>query len=114
MADQADKNEEQRISQLHLSQRRAINNAYGSLLADQNTQTFVTFTFEDAVDLQIERIEGDTEGQLRPNLLQRVDRIEGTLLQAVEQIKKIPPEQFLEPNEQDVNTAAEQQQEQLE
>lgn len=59
--------------------------------------------------MQIERIEGDTEGQLRPNLLERVDRIEGELLKAVELIKTLPPEQFLEPNEdKDVNTPEEQ------
>lgn len=108
MSDQAEKNEEQRIQQLHLRQRRAINNAYASLLGEQNTQTFAAFTFEDAVDLQIELIEGDTEGQLRPNQLERVARIEGELLQAVELLKKIPPEQFLESNEdRDVNTTAE-------
>lgn len=109
MSDQAQKNEEKRIQALHLRQRRAINNAYAALLGEQNTQTFAAFTFEDAVDLQIENIEGDTEGQLRPNQLERVDRIEGELLQAVELMKQIPPEQFLEPNEQqDVNTEAEQ------
>ena len=109
MSDQADKNEEQRIQQLHLSQRRALNNAYASLLGDQNTQTFLAFTFEDAVDLQIERIEGDTEGQLRPNLLERVNRIEGQLVSAVELLKTLPVEEFLEPDETlDVNTAEEQ------
>lgn len=109
MTTQAEENEEKRIQQLHLQQRRAINNAYASLLGEQNIQTFLAFTFEDAVDLQIERIEGDTEGQLRPNLLERVDRIEGELLKAVELLKQIPPEQFLEPDEeQDVNTEEQQ------
>lgn len=106
MTTQSDKNEETRVQRAHLQQRRALNNAYASLLCDQNIQTFAAFTFEDAVDLQIERIEGDTTGQLRPNLIERVNRIEGELLQAVELLKEVAPEQFLEPSENtDVNTA---------
>jgi hypothetical protein len=105
MTEQAEKNEEQRIQSLNLSQRRAINNAYAALISDQNTQTFAAFTFEDALDLQIERIEGNSGGKQRPNLLERTARIEGQLLKAVEQLKKVDPEQFLEPDERgDVNT----------
>ncbi len=108
MTTQAEKDEEKRIQQLHLRQRRALNNSYGSLLADQNIQTFAAFTFEDAVDQQIERIEGNTEGKLRPNLLERTDRIKNELIKAVELLKTAPPELFLEPNENtDVNTAEE-------
>lgn len=104
MAKNAEQNEEVRLQQLHLSQRRALNNGYAALVAQQATQTFLAFTFEDAVDLRIEAIEGEG-GQLRPNLLERVDRIENEILSAVEKLKEVPPEQFLESDDRrDVNT----------
>ena len=104
MATKDQQNEEARKQKLHVQQRRALGNAHTALLADQNTQSFQAFTFEDAVDLQIERIEGEGS-QLRPNLLGRVDRIEAELVSAVEQLKKVPEEAFLQPDpERDVNT----------
>ncbi len=104
MADQAEKNEEQSLQVFHIRQRRALDNAYAAVLGQQTINTFAAFTFEEAVDQQIERIEGKGT-TIRPNLLGRVDRIESQLLQAVEELKKVPPERFLErdPNE-DVNT----------
>jgi hypothetical protein len=104
MTNQAEKNESQSLQIFHIKQRRAMNNAYAALLAQQNTNSFAAFTFEEAVDQQIERIEGKGT-QIRPNLLTRVDRIESQLLQAVEELRKVPPDRFLErdPNE-DVNT----------
>jgi len=97
-------NEEQRLSRFHIRQRRALNNALGSMLGTQASKTFQAFTFEDAVDLQIESIEGQGS-QLRPNRLVRVDKIEQELLKAVAELKEVPPEQFLEHDpEDDVNT----------
>ncbi len=99
-----DENDERVLQNFHLRQRRALNNAYAALIARQNTNTFAAFTFEEAVDLQIERIEG-AGTQLRPNLLGRVDRIENELLQTVEELKKLPPDRFLEKSpDEDVNT----------
>lgn len=103
----SDENEDQRLQQLHFRQRRALNNAYGALLGQQNIQTFQAFTFEEAVDLQIERIEG-AGTTLRPNLLDRVTRVEQELLRAVEELKQVPPEQFMESDSgSDVNTEPE-------
>lgn len=88
----------------NLKERIALNNAYGALLGQQSVQSFAAFTFEEAVDAQIERIEG-AGTQKRPNLLERVDKIERELLQAISVIKQMPPEQFLKPDaERDVNT----------
>ena len=98
------KNEEAKLQKYHMSQRRAVNNAYAALEGEKNVLSFSAFTFEDAVDLQIERIEGEGT-QLRPNELERVDNIEQNLLKAVQELKEVPPEQFLEKNEDtDVNT----------
>lgn len=104
MATVADSNEDKALESVNLKQRQALNNAYAAILGDQNVQSFSAFTFEEAVDAQIERIEG-AGTQLRPNLLGRVDRIENELLKAVEELKQVPPEKFLEKDpESDVNT----------
>ena len=97
-------NEEQRLTQFHIRQRRALNDALASMLGTQANKTFQAFTFEEAVDLQIEAIEG-TGTALRPNRLERVDKIEQEMLKAVTELKDVPPEQFLEPDPtEDVNT----------
>lgn len=97
-------NEEQRLQRFHIRQRRALNNGLAALVGAQHRQTFQAFTFEEAVDLQIERIEGEGT-KLRPNQLSRVDRIENELTKAIEELKKVPPEKFLEANaNEDVNT----------
>lgn len=104
MADNKSANEEKRVQDLHVKQRRAINNAYAAILAQQNIQTFMAFTLEEALDAQIERIEGEGSA-LRPNQLDRVDRIENEVIKAVEELKKVPPDQFLDKDEErDVNT----------
>ena len=87
--------------------RRDLSNAYAALLGDQTRRSFAAFTFEEALDAQIERIEGEGT-QIRPNLLDRVSRIESLAVQAVDQIKALPPDNFLKPDpSSDVNTANE-------
>ena len=88
----------------NLRERRALNDAYAVLEGQKLTQSWAAFTFEDAVDLQIEEIEGATVGK-RPNQLDRVDRIEKMTLDAIAQIRNIPPEDFIDPDpDEDVNT----------
>jgi hypothetical protein len=88
-----------------IRQRIALENAYSALLGDQNVQTFSAFTFEDALDLQIEQISGAGD-EAHPNQLGRVQRIKTQLLQAVEQISAIDPSQFrkLAQDDPSVNT----------
>lgn len=101
---QSEKNEEARLQNLYIGQRRAVNNAYAALEGEKTVQSFAAFTFEDALDLQIERIEGEGT-QLRPNELERVDEIEKNLIKAVQELKEVPVEAFLEADpERDVNT----------
>lgn len=95
--DRRDAGEKKLQEQLHLSQRRAINNAYASLQGQKTAETFAAFTFEEAVDAQIERIEGK-DTQNHPNLLNRLERIRGELSQAVAELKDVPPETFLDMN----------------
>jgi uncharacterized protein YicC (UPF0701 family) len=92
---------------LSLRLRRQVSNAYAAVRGEQTAKDFAAYTFEEALDAQIERIEGEGT-QLRPNLLDRVTRIETELVSAVEEIKAMPPESFIEPNpDEDVNTELE-------
>jgi len=84
--------------------REALSNAYAALQAEKSVQSFSAFTFEEAMDAQIERIEG-TGTQLRPNELDRVKRILGQVRDAVVQVRALPPESFAKPKEgEDVNS----------
>ena len=85
-------------------QREALNNAYAFVLSDQATQAFLNFGFEEALDLQIEQIEG-VGTDVRPNQLSRVDRIEQQVTTAVEQLKSVSDETFQQASEfEDANT----------
>lgn len=84
-----------------MQQRMAVNNAYGSLQGQAIADTFAAFTFEEAADAQIERIEG-ADTQAHPNLLNRTAAVKENLLQAIRQLKEVPPETFLDANLTDV------------
>lgn len=93
--------------ELNFQLRRALNNAYAFVKGRESVQSFSALTFEDCLDKQIERIEG-TAPSLRPNDLTKVDRIESDILQAVEKMKQLPPENFIDPDpDVDVNTPVE-------
>jgi hypothetical protein len=84
--------------------RRAVGNAYGQLVGGQNVQSFMSFTLEDALDLQIEQIEGEGT-DVRPNLLNRLTLVEQEVVKAVEEIKALPANAFRRADEsRDVNT----------
>lgn len=104
MASEQDKGVDDQGQNRNLTQRSALNDAYAALLGQQNIQTWSAFTFEEAIDAQIEAIEGASTNK-RPNQTDRVNRIENDLLAAISQLKETPPEQFLEPDaDKDVNT----------
>ena len=84
--------------------RRVLNDGYAFVLGRQATQAFGALTYEELADRQIDRIEGGGT-LLRPNELERIDRMEQDLLDLVEQVRSIPPERFiLRDPERDVNT----------
>lgn len=97
-----DKNEEQALQQLNLKERTALSDAYTTLAGQAVIATFQAYTFEEALDAHIEKIEGT--GGLRPNLKEKVDAVEQNLLSIVEQLKAQPPEAFQDPKpEEDVS-----------
>lgn len=100
-------NADKKGQELSFELRRALGNAYAFVKGRESVQSFSAFTFEDAMDQQIERIEGKGT-ELRPNELDRITKIENEILQAVNKIKELPPEAFIEPDvENDVNTPPE-------
>lgn len=102
------KGQEDKAQEQNLDLRRILSNAYASLEAEKTTNSFNAYTFEEAMDAQIERIEGKGT-PIRPNELDRISKIESELVQAVEKIKAMPPEMFNEKDEaQDVNTSEDQ------
>lgn len=106
MATRDQRLQEQQQQRDNVKLRTALNNAYGAIEGRKYTDTVVAFTFEEAVDAQIERL--SATDRLRPNDFDRTDRIEAELLQAVDNIKKVPPEAFMQTNSvRDVNTDVE-------
>lgn len=86
--------------------RVAISDAYAAIDSARTTQTFAAITFEDLLDQQIERISGASTQQ-RPNALDRVTQIVNSVMDAVSQLKNLPPEQFQQADDtRDVNTPA--------
>ncbi len=91
---------------LNFELRRVLSTALAAVQGRQTTESFYAVTYEELADQQIERIEGKGT-EARPNEIERIDRIEQDLLSAVEQIRGIPPEQFLlSDTSRDVNTPA--------
>jgi len=104
MPTQDEQNVQEEVQQRNLSNREALGNAYAAIKAQENITTFAAFTLEDAIDLQIERIEGEGT-PLRPNQLKRVERIKNNVVKAVAELKEMPPEMFEEIDEgEQVNT----------
>lgn len=92
---------------LNFELRRVLSNAYSFVQGQQATQSFSALTYEELANDQIERIEGPGT-VLRPNEIDRIDHMEQELLNLVEQVRTIPPENFLLSDpEKDVNTSPE-------
>jgi hypothetical protein len=93
------------VQSQNLAIREHLNDAYAAVEGQKTVQSFAAFTFEDALDQQIERIEG-ADTVLRPNKLHRIDKIESNVLSAVAKIRALPPDAFAEPDDaRDINSA---------
>jgi hypothetical protein len=87
--------------------RRSVANAYAFVKGRESVQSFSSFTFEDALDAQIERIEGK-DSDLRPNELHRVEKIKNDIVSAAQKIKSLPSQFFNKADPStDVNTPPE-------
>lgn len=104
MASTQDHAEERKKQAAQVKMRRMLSDAYAALEGQKSIQAFTSFSFEEALDNQIDRISGSSS-RIRPNELDRVARIEMGLQEAVKAIKQVPPEAFLEAiSGRDVNT----------
>lgn len=73
--------------------RTAVANAVGALRSREINRSFASFSLEEAIDQQIERIEGEGTETL-PNLLTAVDRIKSDLDGVIDAIKEMDPDLF--------------------
>ena len=74
--------------------RRAVNNAYAFVRGRETASSFLAITFEDLASAQVERLSGKGANATRPNEIDRIKKVEGDIVAAAEQIKKIPPDAF--------------------
>jgi hypothetical protein len=104
VASKEQKAQERQQQRDNIKLREALNKSYAVLEAEKYTQTALAFTFEEAVTQQLQRLE-QSGSRIRPSPLERVEKIEKELLQAVETITAIPPEEFIRQiRGRDVNT----------
>lgn len=89
---------------LNIELRRVLNDAYGFVVGQQATQAFGAVTYEQLADQEIERIVG-AGTSLRPNEIDRIQKMEQDLTSMIQQIRDIPPERFILANQDSaVNT----------
>lgn len=103
-SEQEDKGQKAKEQERDAKLRQNLSKGYAAVLGEQATTSFSAMTMEEAFDAHIEEIEG-AGTDLRPNLLDRVDRVENQVVETANQIKEIQPEKFKKPEEdKDVNT----------
>ena len=73
--------------------RRSVAAAYADVQGDEITESFSAITFEECLDRQIEAIEG-AGTDIRPNLLDRVQKVKSTIMTAIQQINSLPDDAF--------------------
>jgi len=86
--------------------RRVIGTSFAAVVGRQYSESMHSVTYEELASAQIERITGQGT-DVRPNELERVNKVEGDLLSIVEKIRDMAPESFIMSDpDRDVNTPA--------
>mgnify|MGYP001382640223 CR=1 FL=1 len=88
MATTETQNQEKQEDDLCQRLRGALNDAYAFVLGQQSVRSFAAYTFEDALDAQIERIDGVSTA-IRPNELERVERIRSKVVAAAAEVEEL-------------------------
>lgn len=84
-----------------------IHNAYAFVEGQRFTQSFASFTVEEAMDAFVERLSGK-DTPVRPNVINRTKGVAARVAAAVEKIKAMPADAFRASDPAtDVNTPAE-------
>ena len=81
-------NQEQSEAQIVHRVRWALNDAYAFVLGQARVHSFSAYTVEEALDAQIERIEGESTA-IRPNELDRVKNAYNRLVASVGDIEEL-------------------------
>lgn len=89
------------------SLRTDIHNAYAFVEGQRFTQSFASFTVEEAMDAYVERLSGK-DTPVRPNVINRTKAVAARVAAAVEKIKAMPADAFRAADPAtDVNTPVE-------
>jgi hypothetical protein len=83
--------------------RRSINDAYAAVKGQEAVNSFSALTFEELVEQQLVRYEGETSGP-KPNEITRIQGVKESLLASVAQIEKIKKALLKPDAERDTNT----------
>jgi len=96
--------EEQQREELTNELRTNVAKAVAFVKGQETVESFAAFTFEEALDRQIERIEGGGS-ETRPNKLDRIRKIRDNMVSITEQLKSTE-DRFFRPHDADtdVNT----------
>jgi hypothetical protein len=91
-------------TKLNLQMREIIGRAYSFVRGRQYTETVANITYEELLDAAIDRIEG-TKGRsdVRGTKLDRVNKIKEEISQAVDTVKKLPPNQWQLQNDESIS-----------
>ena len=85
--------------------RQDVHDGYAFVEAQRFTQSFASFTVEEAMDAFVERISGN-DTLTRPNAINRVKGVAARVSAAVSKIRALPAETFRAANpDTDVNTS---------
>jgi hypothetical protein len=91
-------------TKLNLQMREIIGRAYSFVRGCQYTETVANLTYEELLDAAIDRIEG-TKGrsEVRSTKLDRIKKIKEEISQAVDTVKKLPPQQWQLQNDESIS-----------
>jgi len=73
--------------------RTDVHNAYAFVEGQRFTQSFASFTVEEAMDAYVERLSGK-DTQQRPNVINRTKNVAERVAVAVKKIKDLPADAF--------------------
>jgi hypothetical protein len=88
-----DKRDDPALQSQNIELRTALSDAYAAVEGQKTTQSFAAFTFEDALQQQIDRITKPTSA-LRPCPLDRIQKVLKGVQDSVAQLKALPDSAF--------------------
>lgn len=101
---QSEQAQDQNLQKTNEQIRINLGNAFAFVEGAKSIQSFSAFTFEEACDKFIERVEGKGT-TTRPNAIDRITRVMNDVAATIARVKALPPEAFRRVDQSnDVNT----------